>query len=549
MNLSHSLLNALKDYGAREVFGIPGDFALPFFRQIETSGILPLFTFSHEPGLGFAADAAGRYRGTLGVAVVTYGAGCLNMINAVANAYAEKSPLVVISGAPGASEADMGLSLHHQVKHLDSQRLVMNEVTCAQCVLDDPRTACAEIARVLSTARHLSRPVYIEFPRDQVEAPANAVEPYQPPVSNSDAAQVAAAETLQLLKNAEKPALLLGVEIRRYGLSDKVAQLAKLLSIPAATSFMGRGILAETDAPLAGTYLGLAGDDSVRKLVEHSDGLLMLGVILCDTNFGVSKRKVDMRNAVHAFDAQVSINYHRYDEVYLTEFVNQLLLQAETIGSATPGSANYDTGMPLDDQLITSRDVALAVNDMFGEYGAMPISSDMGDCLFSALDMQHTEMVAPGYYATMGPGVPAGLGLQIAAEQRTLILVGDGAFQMTGWELGNCRKLGVAPIVIVYNNKAWGMLKAFQGETRYNDLDEWHFADLCEALGGKGRRVQTRAQLAEALHEAQADNSQFRLVEVMLSRSDLSRALSQFTGAIKAHSVLRDSDEEPKMNE
>lgn len=538
MNLSHALLTALKDYGAREIFGIPGDFALPFFRQIENSGILPLYTFSHEPGLGFAADAAGRYRGTLGVAVVTYGAGCLNMINAVANAYAEKSPLVVISGAPGALEGDMGLSLHHQVKHLDSQRLVMNEVTCAQCVLDDPRTASAEIARVLSAARHLSRPVYIEFPRDQVETEAGKVSAYQPPVSNPDAARAAAAETLQLLKNAEKPALLLGVEIRRYGLSDKVAQLANRLSIPAATSFMGRGILAETDAPLAGTYLGLAGEESVRKLVEHADGLLMLGVILCDTNFGVSKRKVDMRNAVHAFDAQVGINYHRYHDVYLPEFVDQLLLQAESIGSATPASAHYDSGMPHDEQLITSRDVAIAINDMFSEFGSMPISSDMGDCLFSALDIQHTEMVAPGYYATMGPGVPAGLGLQIAAGQRTLILVGDGAFQMTGWELGNCRRLGVAPIVVVYNNKAWGMLKAFQGDTRYNDLDEWGFADMCAGLGGEGKRVHTRAQLAAALVEAQADDTQFRLIEVMLSRADLSRALSQFTGTIKAQSAL-----------
>ena len=74
MKLAHALLAALKDYGAGEIFGIPGDFALPFFRAIEQSNILPLYTLSHEPGVGFAADAAGRYRGTLGVAAVTYGA-------------------------------------------------------------------------------------------------------------------------------------------------------------------------------------------------------------------------------------------------------------------------------------------------------------------------------------------------------------------------------------------------------------------------------------------------------------------------------------------
>ena len=103
MKLAHALLAALKDYGAGEIFGIPGDFALPFFREIERAGILPLHTLSHEPAVGFAADAAARYRGTLGAAAVTYGAGALNMVNAVATAYAEKSAVAVISGAPGAA--------------------------------------------------------------------------------------------------------------------------------------------------------------------------------------------------------------------------------------------------------------------------------------------------------------------------------------------------------------------------------------------------------------------------------------------------------------
>lgn len=100
MNLTEALLHALKEHGARQIFGIPGDFALPFFRIIEQSKILPLYTLSHEPGVGFAADASARATMGLGVAAVTYGAGALNMVNAVAAAYAEKSPVVVLSGGP-----------------------------------------------------------------------------------------------------------------------------------------------------------------------------------------------------------------------------------------------------------------------------------------------------------------------------------------------------------------------------------------------------------------------------------------------------------------
>ena len=104
MNLATALLHGLKDYGAAEIFGIPGDFALPFFKVIEESGILPLYTLTHEPGVGFAADAAARFHYRPSVAAVTYGVGALNMVNPVAAAYAEKSPLVVISGAPGSAD-------------------------------------------------------------------------------------------------------------------------------------------------------------------------------------------------------------------------------------------------------------------------------------------------------------------------------------------------------------------------------------------------------------------------------------------------------------
>ncbi len=538
MQLAHALLQALKDYGAGEIFGIPGDFALPFFRQIERINTLPLYTLSHEPAVGFAADAAGRYRSTIGVACITYGAGALNMINPVATAYAEKSPLVVISGAPGAAERTMGLGLHHQVKHFNSQMLIMREVTCAQCVLDDPATAPGEIARVLTAARHLSRPVYIELPRDMVETSVSAVPAFEKQGKNIAAAREAARQTLRMLETKKQPAMLLGVEVRRYGLETKVAKLAKTLGIPVLTTFMGRGILAETGAPTAGTYLGLAGDATTRRLVERADGLLMLGVILCDTNFGVSKRQVDMRTSVHAFDAAVHFEHHSYHDVTLEAFVDALLTGARKLGNAKPVTASYPRGLKSTDRQILPQDVATAVNDFFANHGVMPIASDMGDCLFTAMDIEHTALVAPGYYATMGTGVPFGLGLQAASGRRPLVLVGDGAFQMTGWELGNCNRLGLNPIVLLFNNTAWGMLKAFQKDTGYNDLDDWHFAELAETLGGKGVRVSTPGQLARALESAHAETTCFQLIEIMLPRDVFSKTLSRFTGAIAKKSAL-----------
>ena len=174
MNLTESLLLALKARGATEIFGIPGDFALPLFEQFERLALLPLHTLSHEPAVGFAADAAARSRGGLGVAAVTYGAGAFNLVNAVAGAYAERVPLVVLSGAPAAHEATSGFLLHHQVKTLDSQWRVFEELTVDRARLDDPASAPALIARVLDAALSRSRPVYLEIPRDMPARPCAA---------------------------------------------------------------------------------------------------------------------------------------------------------------------------------------------------------------------------------------------------------------------------------------------------------------------------------------------------------------------------------------
>ena len=198
----------------------------------------------------------------------------------------------------------------------------------------------------------------------------------------------------------------------------------------------------------------------------------MLGVILCDTNFGVSRQQIDMRTAVHAFDGEVRLGHHVYPGVGLEALVDALLRRAKRLGDAAPVGAEYPSGLKADGHAIRPIDVATAVNDVFARHGVMPIASDMGDCLFTAMDVMPAPLVAPGYYATMGTGVPFGLGLQAASGKRPLVLVGDGAFQMTGWELGNCRRYGLDPIVVLFNNTSWEMLRVFQPESKFNDLSD-----------------------------------------------------------------------------
>ena len=390
---------------------------------------------------------------------------------------------------------------------------------------------------MLRSAREFSRPVYIELPRDLVGAEVGAVQPLPPRPADLDALNECADEIIARLRAASRPVLMVDVETRRYGMEAKVAQLARRLGLPVVTSFMGRGLLSAYPDQVRGTYLGAAGDPAITALVEDSDGLLLLGVILSDTNFAVSQRKIDMRHAILALDRKVRVGHHTYAEIPLDALIDALLARTggDTDASPSPAAAPPIPGrLRAEDGPIEPSDVAAAINDLFAAHGAMPIAADMGDCLFTAMEIANTNLVAPGYYAGMGYGVPAGLGALVATGQRPLILVGDGAFQMTGFELGNCRRYGWDPIVVVFNNMSWEMLRVFQPESRFNDLEDWRFAELAGPLGGDGVRVGTRRELADALDAAHARRGRFQLLEVMLPRGRTSDTLARFVAGFKA---------------
>jgi len=533
--LGQALLDALSAHGAREIFGIPGDFVLPLFKVIEESGTLPYYTLSHEPAVGFAADAAARFHGSISVAVVTWGAGAFNLVNPIAGAFAERSPVVVVSGAPGVTEGAAGWQLHHMSRALDTQSRVFREITCDQAILDDPARAAGEIARVLRSAQEFSLPVYIEVPRDLVGAEIGTVEVLARRPADPDALAECADEILRRLRAAQRPVVMVDVETRRYGVERKVAALARALAIPVVTTFMGRGLLSADADVVRGTYLGAAGERAITALVEESDGLLLLGVILSDTNFAVSERKIDMRRAILAINREVRVGHHSYPAIPMDDLLDALLARAPAPGAAGPAPPPRPLStLVADDAALQPSDVAAAVNDLFARHGPMPIAADMGDCLFTAMEIGNAPLVAPGYYAGMGFGVPAGLGMGVATGERPLILVGDGAFQMTGFELGNCRRYGWDPIVVVFNNASWEMLRVFQPESRFNDLDDWRFAELAGPLGGVGVRVQTRRELAAALEAAHGARGKFQLIEAMLPRGATSDTLARFVAGFKA---------------
>lgn len=534
--LARFVLDQLAEAGVERVFGIPGDFILRLCQVIEEYPGIDFLTMSHEPGVGFAASGAARGREGIAVACVTYGAGALNMVNPVAAAYAEKTPVLVLTGGPGREEREGGVLVHHQVKSFESQLKVFREVTRYQAVLDDPETAADEVRYAIDLCRAFSLPVYLEVPRDMVDRriPVGRATTLEVPTA-AGAVGEAAAEVVGRIVRARRPVLVVGVEVHRFRLASRAVALAEALGLPVVTSFMGRGSFPDDHPQYAGTYLGPASPHGVRELVEESDCLVMLGALLSDTNMGVRLRALDPRHLVLAVSRGVRAGFHRYDDVPLEALVEAMI---EGSGDGRGVTFRARGGRPpfmrADDEPspgpIRVASMIAEINRFFAERGEMPLVTDTGDCLFASHQIDTPSVVASAYYATMGFGVPAAMGFEAATGRRPLVLVGDGGFQMTGWELLHARRWGVAPIVVVMNNESWEMLQAFL-PAGYNDLPEGRFAEAVALWGVEGLRAPTAADLRRALQRA-ADHDGPALIEVPLAKGDISETLATFTRSV-----------------
>src|SRR5688572_14235275 len=326
MPMGQFLFEYLRRRGVRHSFGVPGDFALPTFAWLEKSSIESI-TMTHEPGAGFAADAYSRING-IGLVCVTYCVGGLNVLNAIAGAYAEKSPVVVVSGAPGKKDREKDPLLHHKVKTFETQRRVYDEVTVASAVLLDEERAASEIVRCVEACLRHKRPVYIEVPHDIVDREIPTVGAIAPtPEPLSDPATLAAAldETVEMLRAARKPVVLAGVELHRFGLTDLVVRFAERLNIPIAADLLSKSAVAENHPLYLGVYGGaMSSDADVRRYVESADVVLMLGTFITDMNMGIYTAKLERGRTVLATTESIKVRHHTYEDVRFEDYLRGL---------------------------------------------------------------------------------------------------------------------------------------------------------------------------------------------------------------------------------
>ena len=531
LSLGEYLLSQLQRRGVGHIFGVPGDYVLGFYGLIEKSPIEHVGT-TREDAAGFAADAYARVRG-LGAACVTYCVGGLSLANPVAGAYAEKSPVVVISGAPGLKERQHDPLLHHRVRDFATQREIFEHITVASASLEDPLTAYREIDRVLDAVERYKRPGYIELPRDMVDfaRPHRSRTPSLAELTDEAALAECVAEATAMLNAAKRPVVLAGVEVHRFGLQDTLVELVDRARIPVAATLLGKSVISEEHPLYLGIYEGAMGQPAVQEYVESADCVLMLGCFMTDINLGIYTASLDTSRTVYATSERVAIRRHSFDDVPFRCFFNALL-DAPLRRRRRPAMPKRDAPWgqkARKDAPITVRALFQMLNDAITE--DMVVIADIGDSLFGAIDLtirRRTEFISPAYYTSMGFGVPASIGAQLANPSlRPLVLVGDGGFQMTGLELSTTRRLGLNPIVIVLNNHGYGTERQIQ-DGPFNDLTDWAFHKVPELVGGGwGFVARTVGDFAKAFEASLANRDSFSIIEADLDPYDISPALKR----------------------
>ncbi|MEK9808913.1 MAG: thiamine pyrophosphate-binding protein [Candidatus Nanopelagicales bacterium] len=529
------LVRRFRELGVTSGFGIVGDFALRTFGALAAEGF-PIRVVTDEQGAGFAGDAYARLRG-FGVVAVTYSVGGLKAANAVANAWAEQVPLLLVSGAPGVAERANDPMLHHRVKGFDTQLKVFTDLTCAQAVLDSRHSATDEIDRVIRTMLSDQRPGYIEIPRDMVDVlvdgPDGDIEPVLPRV-DAQALRQALDAVMHELEAASTASIHAGVMVARRGLQSDLLALAETANIPVATSSLARGVFPERHPLGLGLYLGALSPEYIVQAVEDSEVLLSLGVLQTDLTLGAFTAHIDHERLILATDTDVTVGYRTFRDVPLWAFLPALVQELATreVSISHAPIADHQPFVPQSVELTVERAVDAISAHLDERHGLL---LDPGEALFSSVDMRLPGWgLASGYYATMGYAVPGALGAGIADPQvRPVVIVGDGAFAMTGLEAGACAFHGVPAVILVFDNSGYGTQRPIL-DGPFNDIPTMAVDRLCEVFGrGLGFDVTTEPELDDALSIAFSSND-LCIVRIRLPREGRSAALSRLGAALAA---------------
>lgn len=563
------LLLRLKELGLDKVFQVPGDYVQEFMTALEQFNGIDAVGDITELGAGYAADGYARYKG-IGAVSVQYGVGTFSVLNAIAGAYVERNPVVVITASPSLQDrkmiAETGVLFHHSTGNNLADKHVFDNVTVASEILTEPSDAPRVIDYVLQQAVKEKRPVYLEAWQNVWGAACHKPDtpiaiPTSPP--NIDMQKVLFEKTLDRLIKAQRPLVMLGIEITRLGLQDSVETLLSTLNIPYTTSTLAKSVISERYGVGAenfvGTYAGEASSPQTYNYVSQCDAILALGVIFTDDYLTMLTSQADELIRVNMDGASIG-NDEFFMHISLTDLIHNLTQYFQRFPRSLPpvnmnlleqsdncyrettewnDRISFDTFFRFYQGELNKGCPIVDYNLILGESSSLYMAARL-------IGIEQNRFVSDAAWGSLGHETGCSLGVALADKRRSVVIAGDGGFMMMCQTLSTLKRNNCNTAIFVMSNQVYAIEQSFvdicafspHGQfAPFDELPGWDYEALSQAFGVKYLNIRTLIDAQKAFSALYENTSQPFLIKVDIERNDLAPAIKTLAESVTGQKI------------
>lgn len=553
--VGHYLATRLEQIGLEHYFQVPGDYNLQLLDELLKNDNLKMVSCTNELNASYASEGYARANGA-SACVITFNVGAFSALNGVAGAHAERLPMIFISAGYNTNDEASGRFLHHTIGTTDYsyQEEMFRPVTCKTVRILTAEEAPAKIDDAVATALRESKPCYIEIASNLADAECPEPQPKQFPRAwelpyDADAVEQAADAVAKQLNAAEKPILLAGPHLRPYGAIDAFKRLAEALGCAVAVQPNAKGFFPEDHPQYIGHYLGTSSAPGAEAMVDLSDCVLAAGPMFTDySTVGWTTTVPNDSGYIAIAEDGVTTPEGNYTNLPIAPVLDAVAQKVEK-NSATIEQYNRDdvTGEQAeytpaaDGEQLTRAEMVHQINELITQDSTL--FAETGDSWFNGMHMQlpggagfEIEM----QWGAIGWSVPSAHGYAVAKgnDHHTILMVGDGSFQLTAQEVCNMIRYQDNITVIVVNNKGYVIESALH-EGPYNYYKNWDYAALMDAFNaedgeGIGITATTAGELRDALRTASENTHRPVLIEAQIPHDDMTQDLVKWGKPVSA---------------
>lgn len=535
--ISQFIFDEIERQGVDTIFGVPGDFNLAFLDDIVAHPKLEWVGNTNELNAAYAADGYARLKG-LSAMVTTFGVGELSAVNGIAGSYAERVPVIAITGGPTTVVEKAGKYVHHSLGEgvFDVYQKMYQHITVAQSYIT-PENALTEIPRVIQAALDEKRPVHIHLPIDTA-----MVEIDVPDTEQHSKEETTATEWLtvleQKLQQAKQPTLIVGHEINSFHLQNEVKVLVDQLGLPVAQLSLGKSAFDETHPNYMGIYDGSIAHPAIKDYVDNSDLVITLGAKLTDSaTAGFSYQFAD-EQIMTLNHKNIQVDEVTVETMALPEIVSQMSkLNSHFEGEWPQCEHPSNSEVVVDDAPLTQQHYFELMQQFIKPNDVL--IAEQGTSFFGAYDLvlpQGVTFIGQPLWGSIGYTFPATLGTQLAdRHRRNILLIGDGSLQLTVQDMATMLRQNIHPIIFIINNDGYTVERKIHGENEpYNDISKWDYHLLPTVFGHKETptyQVSTSKALKEVMDKVNDQPQSMHVIEVFMDKHDAPEKLTNIAKA------------------